>query len=96
MQNADYEMLILEILYERGGRAERSDVLGSIGKKLEGRLRPGDHEGTLGRPDYPTREHRVDGARQWLREHSYLKTGSPRGVWELTDRGHVHAERAKQ
>ena len=48
MQNADYEMLILEILYEREGRAERSDVLGSIGKKLEGRLRPGDHEGTPG------------------------------------------------
>lgn len=95
MADVCYRELLLETLGNLGGRAHRMVVLQSIHRRLAGRLSPDDYGGTPGRPDYPAWEHQVDGARQWLKDHLYLKSGSPRGVWELSARGRAQAKRAR-
>jgi len=82
----DYRLPILEAVAERGGSARMADIVEAVGKKLEGQLPAIDFERV------PSgRGIRWKNRTQWvgsfLRRDGYLRKNSPRGVWELTEKG---------
>jgi Mrr N-terminal domain len=81
----DYELPILAILDERGGRAPTREVLDELGERLRDRLMPADHE-HLTSGDVRWRN-RAQFARLHLIERGEMKKDSPRGLWEITDAG---------
>jgi hypothetical protein len=76
--------LIIESLGELGGSARKNDVLGLIEKKLEGELLPGDMEWRNATNDYAW-QNNACWERYRMAQENILKTGSPRGTWELSE-----------
>ncbi|MFJ6109133.1 winged helix-turn-helix domain-containing protein [Dietzia maris] len=70
---------------ETGGGREMNELLRVAEKRLKGKLRPGDYNGLTGG------EIRWRNAMRWERnsmaKEGLIKRGSPRGWWELADRG---------
>ncbi|NUM46394.1 MAG: hypothetical protein HUU38_16955 [Anaerolineales bacterium] len=83
---SSYRLPILEALVELGGRAQTKDVLDLVGKKMKGVLMDKDYE--LHRDG---RAIRWRNAAQWVRnelkEEGLLKSDSPSGIWEITEKG---------
>lgn len=84
---------ILEALVELGGRASVKDVLDLVGQKMEHKLNKHDY-GRL-----PTGEIRWRNTAKWccyemIRE-GLLKDDSPRGIWEISDKGRQALETGK-
>lgn len=81
----EFRRPLLEVLYEMGGKV-RVDELRSVMKKRIGPLlRPGDHE-TVSTGD-PRWWNATCWARNGLRKDGHLRDDSPRGLWELTEKG---------
>lgn len=74
--------LIIEALRHLGGSASKNDVLKYMEEKLKGKLLPGDLEWREA-----TNDHAWQNNACWERfamtQDGTLKTGSPRGIWEL-------------
>jgi hypothetical protein len=87
----EYEMPILEILLERGGKASSRDVIDSLEKRLNGRLTDLDREPL--RSGAIRWRNRAQFVRLSLVKKGDLAQGSPRGVWELTDAGRRRASK---
>ena len=85
LPDEEYDLPILQILDERGGRAPTSEVLDALGERLGDRLMPADHE-NLGSGDIRWRN-RAQFVRLRLIERGEMQKGSPRGVWEISDQG---------
>jgi len=76
---------ILEALVESEGQASRPEVHKTVEKKMNGQLKPGDYKLNL------------DGTLKWSKQVDYqrlamvheglLQSGSPWGIWEITDKG---------
>jgi hypothetical protein len=81
----EYELPILAILDENNGRAPTREVLDELGERLRDRLMPADHD-TLASGDIRWRN-RAQFARLHLIESGDMQKGSPRGLWEITDKG---------
>lgn len=77
--------LIIEALRQHGGSARVKEVLEYMETKLEGQLLPGDLEWREA-----TNECAWQNNAKWQRyamtQDGTLKTGSPRGVWELSEK----------
>ncbi|MBC7363150.1 MAG: winged helix-turn-helix domain-containing protein [Candidatus Aminicenantes bacterium] len=78
---------ILESLVELGGSAKMSDVLNLVEKKLKGRLTKYDYESLPS----DTKTIRWKNTAQWCRnslvKEGLMKSGSPWGIWEITEKG---------
>jgi len=78
---------ILQALNEMGGSGQVKDVLDRIGEIMRPVLKDVDYEPLASSPD----NHRWRNAAQWARQSmiydGYLKSDSPRGVWEVSDKG---------
>jgi len=78
---------ILKTLAEMGGSARMSDVLDRVGALMKNQLRAVDFEPLASDPDM----HRWRNSAQWARysmvKEGMLKAESPRGFWEITDKG---------
>lgn len=89
----EYELPILRELARRGGSAPAREITEAVGKLLGDRLTARDrqrlHSGDI------RWENRVHFTRLTLRKRGLIKGGSPRGTWELTERGHQAAEGGK-
>lgn len=80
-----YEKPILLELLERGGRGASRDVTEAVGVRVAGQLTERDSEMlTSGEIRWRARVHFT---RLRMKERGLIKTGSPRGVWELTEKG---------
>jgi len=85
-----YRQPILKALYGAGGSAKVADVLDRVQKGMDGKLNDVDRQmlstGTV----------RWRNTAQWARnelvQDGLLKKSSPRGVWELTQKGVAAAE----
>jgi hypothetical protein len=85
LPESEYEMPILEVLAERGGSAPARDVVNAVGKLVADRLTDLDQEEL---PNGGERwQSRVQFTRLRLKERGLIKSGSPRGLWELADAG---------
>lgn len=92
LPESQYELPILRVLAERGGSAPARDVVDAVGKLVADRLTELDREEL---PNGGQRwQSRVQFTRLRLKERGLIKSGSPRGLWELADAG--AAELAKR
>jgi Mrr N-terminal domain len=86
----DFRPLILQVLYEEGGSGKTAEVLDRIGEMLASKLTNAD------RASMKHGEIRWRNTAQWERnamvDEGLLKKSSPRGTWELTDKGIKTAE----
>jgi hypothetical protein len=85
LADAEYEMPILEILDEHGGRAPTREVIDALGERLDGRLTDVDRE-RLSSGDIRWRN-RAQFVRLKLIEDGDMVKGSPRGLWEISTQG---------
>jgi tetrahydromethanopterin S-methyltransferase subunit G len=78
---------ILEAIIELGGRAKVKDVLERVHDKMKGILNEHDYKPLPSKP----KEKRWENTAQWARldmvEKGLLAKDSPRGIWEITDKG---------
>lgn len=90
----EYKLPILEALIEMGGRGRTADVLKRVYDKMKYRLIPGNLERTQG------------GAIRWINHaqwerlrlvtEGYLKKDSPRGIWEISEKGRELYKKLKE
>ena len=81
----EYELPILRYLDEQGGRAPSREVVQAVGAVLADRLTERDWE-RLKSTDIRW-QNRVAFVRLRLAERGELVRGSPRGTWEISDKG---------
>lgn len=80
-----YELPILRVLSERGGSAPARDVVSAVGELVAERLTKRDQEQL---PNGGLRwQSRVQFTRLRLKERGLIQSGSPRGLWELSEAG---------
>lgn len=87
LPDVEYEIPILEILRDNGGRAPTREVIDALGERLDGRLTDADRE-PLSSGDIRWRN-RAQFVRLNLIERGDMVKGSPRGVWEISEQGLV-------
>jgi hypothetical protein len=85
LRDEEYQLPILSILDERGGRAPAREVIDELGKRLQDRLMPADHE-ELASGDIRWRN-RAQFVRLRLIQLGDMKKDSPRGLWEISEQG---------
>lgn len=76
--------LIIEALKQLGGSAHKNEVLRYMERKLNGKLLPGDLEWRESSNDYAW-QNNTCWERYAMTQDGVLKTGSPRGIWELSE-----------
>lgn len=85
-----YEIPLLEVLAEGGGRVPTREAIEALGRKLDGRLQPKDREElSSGKVRWHNRAQFV---RLRLVEAGDLIDDSPRGIWEISDQGRERLE----
>jgi Mrr N-terminal domain len=96
LSDAEYEVPILEILRDNGGRAPTREVIDALGEQLDGRLSEADRQ-PLASGEIRWRN-RAQFARLNLIEQGDMVRGSPRGVWEISEQGRerVGSERRRR
>jgi len=75
----------LETLISKGGKADAQEVVNGVESRMKSRLKPGDYESN------------IDGTAKWFKavhfqrlemvHEGLLEHNSPRGVWQITDKG---------
>lgn len=88
----EYGPLILNILEEKGGKGTSREVVEQVEQRLRGRFRRGDREIMSGMLRWVKNTH---GARSVLVKSKQLKSGSPSGIWEISNRGRKSISRSK-
>ena len=84
IKRPDLQKAVIETLIEFGGRANANDVLDKLAIKLKTKLTPADLE--LLDDGYTRWQKNVHWTRYILTEKGVLKSNSPRGIWELSDK----------
>ncbi len=85
LPESEYEIPMLEVISEHGGRAAAREVLDELETRLDGRLTEVDRE-ELASGDVRWRN-RAQFVRLRLVEQGDMVKDSPRGVWEISDKG---------
>jgi len=92
---AEYDLPILEALVEMGGGGSKQQVLEKVYAKLRNRLTRKDLEMTPSGTEVRWNNRAAWGRFQLIRK-GYLKKGSPRGIWEITDAGREFYENQRK
>lgn len=82
-----YYQPILRALDEMGGSGQTADVLDRVGQIMKGVLKDVDYQPLASSPDNLRWRNAAQWARNSMVQEGLLKADSPRGVWEITDRG---------
>ncbi len=90
LPEADYEIPILRALVTMGGRGPTSEVIALVEKELDPKLTDVDR-GKLSAGDVRWKN-RAQFVRLKLVEKGEMASGSPRGTWEISDRGRKRLE----
>ncbi len=85
-----YYVLILHVLSEMGGSGKVAEVLDRVGKKMKGVLKKPDYEPLVSSPDNLRWRNAAQWARNSMVNEGLLKKDSPRGVWEISNKGKQH------
>jgi len=82
----EFRLPILMALVQLGGSAPRGDVLDQVGTIMAEQLNRADHERLPSRPDGgPRWRNTAAWERQRLVTDGLLRSGLPRGIWEISD-----------
>jgi Mrr restriction endonuclease-like protein len=90
LPEGEYWLPILELLAEAEGKARGSDVIAALEGRLGNRLTPRDRD--VLRMGEVRWQNRARFARLRMKERGLISSDSPRGIWEITDRGRVFLE----
>jgi restriction system protein len=82
-----YYQPILQALDEMGGSGQTADVLDRVGQIMKGVLKDVDYQPLASSPDNLRWRNAAQWARNSMVQDGLLKSDSPRGVWEITDKG---------
>lgn len=90
----EYCQPLLEVLVEMGGSGATDEVLDHLGVKMKGILKPVDYESHKS----DDKQIRWRNTAQWARNKMVntdgrMKKGSPRGIWEISDKGRKWLEK---
>lgn len=81
----EFRRPLLELLYEMGGKARVDELRPLLETRIAPRLRPGDYEPvSTGDPRW---WNAACWARNGLKKDGHLLDDSPRGIWQLSDKG---------
>ena len=83
----DYVLPILKALEDLGGSAPLGDVLDRVGEMMRGTLRDVDYEPLASDPSLTRWRNAAQWARNTMAREGLLKSGSPRGIWEIAEAG---------
>ncbi len=86
-REAEYYRPILKVLEQMGGKGKVGDVLERVKKAMDGVLKPVDLEPLASDPENPRWRNAAQWARNSMVQEGLLKGNSPRGIWEITDKG---------
>ncbi|MFN3599132.1 MAG: winged helix-turn-helix domain-containing protein [Aquificaceae bacterium] len=93
-QPEEFIIPILESLVEMGGHGWADEVLKKVEEKMKGRLTEADYEKL---PN--SKEMRWKNYARWCRKRlvgrGLISNSSPRGIWEITERGRSYLEKYK-
>lgn len=82
-----YYQPILQALDKMGGSGQTAEVLDRVGKLMKGVLKDVDYQPLASSPDNLRWRNAAQWARNSMVTEGLLKADSPRGVWEITDKG---------
>jgi predicted CopG family antitoxin len=85
LDRTHYDLKILEVLDEMGGAGYAPDVVEAVGKRVEDQLTPNDR--LKNKTGVVRWKNRVAWRRFNLVQMGLLKRDSPRGTWELSEKG---------
>jgi len=91
---SEYAMPILESLIEMGGSGRVRDILDMVHEKMKDRLTQADLD-MLPSGNVIRWRNRAMWERQELKQDGYLKADSPRGIWEISEKGEAYYEKKK-
>lgn len=93
-----FRVPILTAIEERGGRAEVGELMEAIYRIMKDSFNEHDLEDTPNSRGEPRWSNNARFCRQVMINKGWLRSGSPRGVWEITDAGRrwLAAENAKR
>ena len=81
----EFRRPLLEVLYEMGGKARVNDLRPVMESRIAPQLRPADYEPvSTGDPRW---WNATCWARNGLKKDGHVRDDSPRGFWELTEKG---------
>ena len=86
---------ILEALVELEGRAEMSKVLDLVEKKMQGILNDYDYQSLPSDPKTIRWRNTAQWCRNTMVREGLLKSDSPRGIWEISERGRKALQEGK-
>ncbi|MCX7718688.1 MAG: winged helix-turn-helix domain-containing protein [Candidatus Sumerlaeaceae bacterium] len=84
---SEFYLPILEILDQMGGRGKMAEVLERVEEVMRPVLREVDYAPLASDPDHPRWRNTAQWARNSMVQEGLLKDDSPRGVWEISDKG---------
>jgi restriction system protein len=91
----DYCRPLLEVLVEMGGKGRTKDVLDQLGERIRPILKPKDFEAH----ESDAHQIRWRNTAQWARNMMVNEDGrmkkSPRGIWEISDKGRLWLKQQK-
>ncbi len=82
-----YYKPIIEVLNEMGGSGKVAEVLDRIGEKMKDILKKCDYEPLASDPKNLRWRNAAQWARNSMVNEGLLKNDSPRGIWEVSDKG---------
>lgn len=85
---------VLEVLNEMGGSGKVAEVLERVEKRMRPVLKDVDYAPLASSPDNPRWRNTAQWARSTMTREGPLKGNSPRGVWEISNKGRAVLEQA--
>ncbi|MGA9380212.1 MAG: winged helix-turn-helix domain-containing protein [Phormidium sp.] len=85
--NSAYYLPILKVIADFGGAAKTGDVLSRVEKLMSSILKEVDYQMMPSAPQTPRWNNSARWARQEMVNQGLLKSGSPTGIWEISDKG---------
>lgn len=89
----DFFIPILQIIKEEGGSAKTKYVVRKVGIMMSGNFTLKDREPVPSNPNQTRWDNRVRWARNTLITKGLLKSNSPRGLWEITQKGRNYLDK---
>ncbi len=81
-----YYPYVLRAIHELGGSASKKQVVEKVFQLVKDKLSKSDFD-KIGKGKLVRWSYYVGWARLWLKDEGYIKADSPRGIWELTQKG---------
>lgn len=88
----EFRVPLLKVLMDKGGSASMREVLAELEKRMNGILKDVDYNPLPSDPDTIRWRNTAQWSRQAMVNEGLLKNNSPRGIWEISDKGRKYLE----